>query len=87
MFKLFVICTIYSYCYSLGTPYNRDEIDDMKNASRLKYVEKFFTKKIHLDDASSGVVVANSEVITDKVSEIEREPPAKKQKDETIDSN
>ena len=23
------------------TPYNRDEIDDMKNASRQKYVDKF----------------------------------------------
>ncbi len=26
------------------TPYNRDEIDDKKNQSRLKYVEKFLNE-------------------------------------------
>jgi len=28
----------------IWTPYNRDEIDDMKNQSRLKYVEKFLSQ-------------------------------------------
>lgn len=66
-----ILCYLFS-CYYLTTkrlfvgepvwtPYNRDEIDEKKNESRLKYVAQFFeedyvSKKRPREDAAAAAV-------------------------------